>query len=153
MQNNSKKKKKENSKHYTCLTKAVWKKKLGQQWHKSAAQCKPGQGTLCCNKANRMGTLRGLGRRLASFGRDAGGSSTGWGGGPECCPERVSVGYWGLWRSAGAAGLPAVPPAALRKKRQSVEEQGGWWEWVDNGHDKTIWRRDWSKMLKLQDGH
>lgn len=45
-----------------------------------------------------------------------------------CCPERVSGGYLGLWRSAGAAGLPAVPPAALRKKRQSVEEQEGGWE-------------------------
>lgn len=37
----------------------------------------------------------------------------------------------GLWRSPGEAGLPAVPPAALKKKRQSVEEQGGGWEWAD----------------------
>lgn len=151
-QNSSKKKRKtpqnktKHSKHYTCSTQAVWKAKLGQEWHASlsAAQCKAGQGTLCCSRANRIGTLKGPGRRLASFGRGAGGSSTDGGGGPECCPERASCGYLGLWRSAGAAGLPAVPPAALRKKRQSVEEQGGGWEWVDNGHDKTVWRRDWS---------
>lgn len=105
---------------------------------------KAGQGTLCCSGANRIGTLRGPGRKLASFGRGAGGSSTAGGGGPECCPERASGGYFGLWRSAGAAGLPAVPPVALRKKRQSVEEQEGGWQWVDNSHDKTVWRRDWS---------
>lgn len=114
---------------------------MTRQFKCSTVRGRPG---LWCSRANRIGTLRGPGRRLASFGRDAGGSSTGGGGGPECCPERTSGGYFVLWRSAGAAGLPAVPLAALRKKRQNVEEQGGGWEWVDNGHDKTVWRRDWS---------
>lgn len=67
--------------------------------------------------ANRGGTLGGLGRRWASFGRGGGGRSTGGGGGPAPRPG------WGRRGNASTTGPHEAPPGALRKKRESEEEE------------------------------